>query len=444
MNTVNEALLYIFFTPLPIPIIAFYQYWNVPWRSKRLAAVQVAANLLVKLWAVGLLLRAGRSPRVLEFCFSLLSLLIYFVMVRTSRFKLLFTYVLVLDYLVVVRGVASFLAIRLFSAGAQSWESSLISLLLYLLTIPLVLRPFRRAAWRAHQTNTPALWRTIWLAPALTSAVVLIFTNAFDADTAGNWPFLLARLSLLICVIAVFLLLLQALDHLQRQAVLEEQARQNGYILSLQRSQYAHLQSYMEEIRRARHDLRQHHNVIQSYLDSGDVERLRDYLAAQDAALPQDALQRYCQNYAVNLLLNHYAGRLTAAGVDFSFQADLPERPSVPEPDLCVVVGNLLENALEACAGQEEPYLHAVIRRSGSRALTILVDNTAPTPPLRREDGALCSTNHAGDGIGTQSIRYIAERYRGTADFQWKEGMFLASVFLNPQREEATDRPQSP
>ena len=188
----------------------------------------------------------------------------------------------------------------------------------------------------------------------------------------------------------------------------------------------------MEEIRRARHDLRQHHNVIQSFLNTGDIEQLRAYLSTQDE-VPADALQYYCRNHAVNMLLNHYGGEMARAGVDFTFQADLPEELSVSEPDLCVVLGNLLENALAACAGQEEPYIRAAVRRTDRRAIALIVDNTSPQPPEVDLEGAFRSTKHVGSEIGTQSVRYIAQQYNGTAEFHWENGIFCASVFLNPR-----------
>ena len=426
-----ETLLYLLCTSLPCHIIVLYQYWHFPWRSRKLAVALACVNMTVKLWVAGQFLCMGLNLRMLEFFFSTLGALIYFVMVKVDPFKLLFTYVLILDYLIVVRGVASFLTIRILSAGAQSWRGSALCALLYLVTMPFALHYFRRAAYQAEQANNPTLWRTIWLVPAITSTVVLLYTDAFQADTAGSWIFLMARLSLLLCVIVACFMLLQALNSFQRQTALEEQARQSEYILALQRSQYANLQTYMEEVRRARHNLRQHHNVIQSFLDSGDTEQLRAYLKAQDT-IPADAIRNHCRNYAVNMLLNHYAGQMVEAGVDFSFQIDLPETLTVSEPDLCVVLGNLLENALEACAGQEEPYIRVAARGTGSRAITLIVDNTAPRPPEAEAEGTFRSTKHPGGGIGTQSVRYIARQYNGTADFHWEAGVFYTSVFLNP------------
>ena len=269
--------------------------------------------------------------------------------------------------------------------------------------------------------------------------MVLFYTDAFDPESAGSWIFFLARVILLACILIVYYILLQALTAIQRQAALEEQAHQSEYILDLQRAQYASLQSHMEEIRRARHDLRQHQNIIQSFLDNGDTAALRDYLRARRDAPGTEPIRNFCENHAMNMLLNHYAGQLAAIGADYEFQMALPETLAVAEPDLCVVVGNLLENALEACAGQAEPYVRAAARLTDGRAVAVVVDNTAPAAPQTDAGGSLLSTKHAGSGIGTQSVRYIAGQYGGTADFRWEDGMFRASVFLTPPSTRTTD-----
>ena len=426
-----ETLFYVLCTSLPNHIILLYQYWNYPWRGRKTAISLVFTNTAVKMLVVAWFLQMGRPIRWVELVFSLIGCIIYLAAIRISVFKLCFTYVLMLDYLLVVRGLASFAAVHFFSAGAQSWQSSLACVLLYLLTLPWLLRFFRKMAEWSYRICAPSLWRTIWLAPALSSAVVLIFTDAFDAEEIGNWSSLLARVILLASVFAVCFVLLQALEVLQRQAALEEQARQNENILELQRAQYAALQAHIEEIRRARHDLRQHHSIIQSFLDSGDTTELRSYLKAQKDVLPADSLKCYCLNHPVNMLLNHYGGQLHDAGADFDFRVELPEVLKIPEPDVCVVLGNLLENARDACAGQTDPYVRVVVQCSSGGDITIVADNTAPKPPRKGDDGTFLTTKPTGSGIGLQSIRYVAQQYNGMANFEWHDGMFYASVFLN-------------
>lgn len=309
-----EIILYVLCSSVPNHLIVFFQFWDYSWRSKKLAIALALLCLIAKVplisWAVG----AGHSVRLVEFVFSLFAAGIYFVMIRTDVFKLVLTYVLSVDYLIVARGVASFIAARYLGVNALSWQCSLLCILVYLLTLPVTMYFFRRGAQTVRDTDAPGLWRVIWLLPALTSVVVVTFTSAFDPNSVSSWTSLAARLSLLVCVIVVSCVLIQSLDGLRRSAAMEEKARQMENILNLQRSQYAKLQAHMEEVRQASHDLRQHRNIINSYLESGDETRLREYLSAHADKGAADTFRCYCRNYSVNMLLNHYAERLREQG----------------------------------------------------------------------------------------------------------------------------------
>ena len=86
-------------------------------------------------------------------------------------------------------------------------------------------------------------------------------------------------------------------------------------------------------------------------------------------------------------------------------------------------------NALEACAASKTPrFIRLHIRQRGTLYLTM--DNTSDQPPLSDEK-RLISSKHDGFGIGTESVRMTAERYNGDARFEWREGVFYASVMLS-------------
>lgn len=427
-----ETFLFVLCTTIPTHIIVFSLYWKFPWRSRSLALGLICCNVLLKMLTVNWISLQSGNIRIVEWIFSVFGFLIYFLTLRVSWGKALFTFVFVVDYLSIVRGLATFGSVRFFSADSQSWTSCLLCLLFYLLTLPWMLRFFRRTSQTVLSTEAPFLWNTIWLIPAMVTTVILLYTNTYDQISSSSWKFLLARVVLLICVLAVYGLLLRGIASVQRQSMLEFQSRQNEQILSFQRTQYAHLQDYMEEIRRARHDLRQHQRMILSFLESGSQEELRSYLQTQIAARPAESFQTYCHNYAVNALLNYYAKLISASSVYLEIEADLPEHLSVPEPDLCVALGNMIENAIEACAGQDYPLIRIAARRTDAQAIALIVDNTAPDAPQRQADGSFLSNKHPGAGIGTQSVQYIAQQYGGAADFVWKDNMFYASLFLNP------------
>lgn len=432
MTEVFLTVFYTFSTSMPLRLLSYYPFRGCLRVSKKTAALLIGGSELIALIGVWLAVENGKNPRPYEFLLLFFCIGIYLFNINVQPFKLLFTYWFMTDYLMIIRGVSAFLVVRYFGLSVYSLQGSVLCLILLGVSLPFMFHFFNLTAERIYHTDAPALWRTIWLVPALTSVVVLLFTGAFTEETISRWDFLFARVSLLISVFVVYYVLLRSLDGIRRQAALEEQARQTEQILQLQRSQYAMLQEHIEETRRARHDLRQHLQMIQSYLENGDRQALQEYIDAYGKSLPPDTVKRYCKNYAVDTILRYYIEQLSAAEIDVELNITLPEKLPVAEPDLCVLFGNLLENALETCNGQgEDAYVRIAAQMTGEKSITLIVDNTAPAPP-KEQDGAFLSTKHEGFGVGTQSIRRIAARYHGQTDFRWEDGMFYASVFLNP------------
>ncbi|MFR4782020.1 MAG: GHKL domain-containing protein [Pilosibacter sp.] len=83
----------------------------------------------------------------------------------------------------------------------------------------------------------------------------------------------------------------------------------------------------------------------------------------------------------------------------------------------------------QACRCGIQPFIRLHVVQTGSSMLSITADNTSSGSPNWSGD-KLLSTKHSGYGIGTESIRMIAERYSGDARFRWKDGIFYASVML--------------
>ena len=223
---------------------------------------------------------------------------------------------------------------------------------------------------------------------------------------------------------------MEALNAVRQQAQLEERAAQQDTLLAMQYTQYQQLSRHIEEVREARHDLRQHLNLIEHYLQSGKTEDLKAYIEQYRMTLPPDTARTWCENYAVNTVISYYGEEARKASVDFSVRIQLP--PSLPlrEPELCSIFGNLLENALDACreCTDSAPFIRICAQEDASH-IVIAVDNTCCHPPIE-ENGRFRSTKHDGLGTGTASIRSIAERYQGVADFRYEDGIFYASVML--------------
>ena len=228
----------------------------------------------------------------------------------------------------------------------------------------------------------------------------------------------------------VYSILLEAFDIIRQQAMLRERADQQGTLLAIQHTQYQQLSRHMETVRQARHDLRQHLNVIDHYLGSGKTEDLKSYISQYRMTLPPDVARTWCENYAVNTIVCYYAEEARKAGIDFSVRLELPKQLSINEAELCSIFGNLLENALDACreCTDTAPFIRIRAREEGGH-IALAVDNTCCRAPME-ENGRFRSSKHEGFGSGTASVRSIVQRYQGVTEFHYKDHIFFASVFL--------------
>lgn len=201
--------------------------------------------------------------------------------------------------------------------------------------------------------------------------------------------------------------------------------------LALQRMQFQKIAENDALIKAQRHDLRHQLTVLRELYEQNDREKLGQYLEALTEKLPAGRESALCENYAVNAVATHYADMARQVGAEVSVQLSVPpELSAALESDLCVIVGNLMENAAEACARMTGG---ARFVRVGSHlqhgVLTLAVDNSFEGD-LRQKDGIFLSSKREAEGIGTVSVAAEAKKYGGSAQFEEKDGVFQASVYV--------------
>ena len=427
------AAVNLFVRAVPAHLMAYYpfrdrlrfSFWKI---LSFVCLLQISQSFLY-----GYMVQQGSFGRAAEYAFALVYMGIYFFCIRDDFFKLLFLYLFVMDYIMILRGFSAFLEARLFylpDMNFFSWRSTFLVLVSTAVSTPFMLRFFAQTREKVFRTDAPVFWQTVWLVPAFTTAIVLAFTARFDAEQVRSFRFLFARMLLLLCVFVVYVILLDALDGIRQQAVLSEQAAVQEHLLMVQKLQYKQLVRHIEETKTARHDLRQHLGVIRSYTESGKVEKLLDYLNHYETMLPADTKRTFCVNFAVNAVLTYYAEEAKKQEIDFEVICPLPERLPVHEPEVCALLGNLLENAIDACKELTDaaPFIR-ICGECNGRRLIFTVDNTCKNEP-EQENGRFLSTKHNGYGTGTYSVKTAAERSGGSAKFEYQNGVFYASVLL--------------
>lgn len=291
------------------------------------------------------------------------------------------------------------------------------------------------ARWLLDDLETPHTWYVFWVFPTafwITNHLIRprYYSTLYTNRVMQFYPILnLLLLGILLCFYLMFYLMAKGLTKNMR-------LMQENEFLQLQSAQYRTLQRTIDETRMARHDLRHHFTVLSGYASNNDMEAIREYLSSWQTSLLPEAVCSYCKNPAVNNVLGYFSRLAKDNGISIDISAKLQEPLIIPEPEFCVLLSNLLENAVEACQKQAgSSQIHVRLLQTCPSLLSLTVDNTCPEPP-KWQNNSLHSSKHNGTGIGTRSVKNIAARYHGDARFEWKNGMFYVSVLLNPQGED--------
>jgi hypothetical protein len=192
---------------------------------------------------------------------------------------------------------------------------------------------------------------------------------------------------------------------------------------------YNEMKELYETLSILHHDLKYHLKITDELLQSGKVQEAGQYLTDIKSQIPEDNMH-YCLNHAVNALLSSYAKRCRELDIKYDTDVAIPEMLSMPDYDICTILGNLLENALEARQKLEngrEIELNAKIEDS---RLAILVKNRFDGA-VSEKKGKLASTKKRGGGLGLPGIQAVLDSHDGYMLTEWDKDEFTAYVIVN-------------
>lgn len=431
-----ELLLNELLSTFPFHFLAYIPFYKKLKYSPLGTFLRVCMCQIFYLGIFTLLTLAGFSSVWVQYLAVPIFGVLFCLLVQADRGMILFFYMFILDYLLVIRAAAFCICEKLFGFNFFSWQSGFITFFLILCTILLMVKAMSHITKGLCSVSVPSFWRTAWLLPCSVTLILLLLTGDIRNGTV-TISALLARVLLLICMFLISHFMILFIQQLKEQLETNTRNQAMERLLQIQHDQYSMLQARIAENRRARHDFRQHLRVIQDCVKRGDLEDLKSYLAEYEKQFPSHSDHIYCNSYAVNAILAFYADKAENHNIRLDVKIQMSDTPVIPETEFCVLLGNLLENALDACQiGRSEsktsqPFIRVCAIQIGTSTLSITVDNTSVFKPTWINE-KLVSTKAAGSGIGTESIRMIAEQYRGDARFDWKDGVFYASVMLNP------------
>ena len=181
------------------------------------------------------------------------------------------------------------------------------------------------------------------------------------------------------------------------------------------------------------HDMGNHFSMIQSYLADGKVEEARTYLDRLGKDRAAYSVERFTGIEAVDYILSQKAAFAKQQNVETSIHAEYPKDCKIDPVDLCTILTNLLDNAMEACGKLPEAsakILSVTIRRINQFIIIQIANSCIEEPIISKGNFKTSKTDKRHHGWGMKNVRLAVEKYHGTMEYEYNKNMFIVSVML--------------
>lgn len=204
-----------------------------------------------------------------------------------------------------------------------------------------------------------------------------------------------------------------------------------SYQNDLLQKHYNEVENMYRQMRGWRHDYRNHIATMKIHLEQGNYELLGNYLNELNKDLTTVDTVLKTGNVMVDAILNSKISLAQSKNIKVDATAAVPEKIRVSDTDICVIIGNLLDNAIEACCKFEDEDKRFIRIYIGllKQQLYISVSNSVGGE-IKKEGKIYFTTKNENHGFGLKRIDKIVSKYGGYINRQDETDVFATEIMI--------------
>ncbi len=265
-------------------------------------------------------------------------------------------------------------------------------------------------------------WRKIWMVP-----VCMLLACACSTPLNGHAKTLFEIICRMMCGFTALFVCRYIIHDYES---LRERHRLN-LELATQKEYYKALSAKVQNDRKARHDFRHEVMAVSAFVENDDKEGLRKYCDRLLKVCGFGSEIPFTGHSVVDGILYRYYLVARECGVHFAVEGTITGT-NVSELDLCLLLGNGLENSMDACQRIPEKDRFIRVEVENSETLLSITICNSFDGVLKRKKGKILSRKRENEeGIGLKSMQEICEKYGGTLHIKQENKTFVLMLLLN-------------
>ncbi len=213
----------------------------------------------------------------------------------------------------------------------------------------------------------------------------------------------------------------------------KERERENELIFlhsNLIEETYKDLKTKYDNEMKRLHDFNHHLEILYYLSKKDELDKLKEYISELYDNRRETFFSMYSGNEILDVILNQKLEMANRYNIKMNIGAGVPNSISITPADLCTIVSNILDNAIEACKYVEQNrWINTSINVIG-KMLIIKVQNNYKYEPLCDTDKRTLKSDYKHHGIGLKSVKLTVSKYDGFIDYKWGNYVFEIVAML--------------
>ena len=222
-----------------------------------------------------------------------------------------------------------------------------------------------------------------------------------------------------------------SLEYLLQRIMKREEDKTIIYQNKLMKQQMDEIENIYMTMRGWRHDYHNHLQSLKGYLSLNKVEQMKNYLNELETDLDSIDTLYHSGNLQLDSILNAKLAIAEKGQIRIHCDASIPPQLHVSDLDLCVILGNLLDNAIESCRKIKDPDERFIRVYIGilKKQLYISITNATSETVKQRTDHYF-TTKRGDHGHGLKRVDQVVKKYDGYLNRQNEPGIFATEIVL--------------